>query len=140
VGIIAPVNESVWEHLKLVLWPALIFSIVEYYFVKNKVNNFWAAKTASILLAIILIVIIFYSYTYFTGKNILAADISLFVIAVILGQLLSFRILTSPELSGNIQILAAAIIFALIIIFSVFTFLPPQLPIFKNPIDGTYGI
>ena len=31
VGLFSPVNESVWEHLKLLFFPILAYSIVEYF-------------------------------------------------------------------------------------------------------------
>ena len=35
VALIAPVNESVWEHLKLGLWAVILFSFIEYVFLRK---------------------------------------------------------------------------------------------------------
>jgi len=48
VGVIAAVNESVWEHFKIAFWPALIYAIIEYPFLKRSVNNFFIAKAIGI--------------------------------------------------------------------------------------------
>ena len=48
VALIAAVNESVWEHLKLAFWPALIFALIEWPFFRGKTKNFWAAKSIGI--------------------------------------------------------------------------------------------
>ena len=50
VAIIAAVNESVWEHLKMVFWPGLIFSLLEYNFLKGWEANFWIVKLSSLLI------------------------------------------------------------------------------------------
>jgi hypothetical protein len=49
VAVIAAVNESVWEHLKLAYWPALFYMILELVFLRGLPRNFVAAKTAGIL-------------------------------------------------------------------------------------------
>lgn len=140
VAIISTINESVWEHLKLVLYPVLIFTLIEYLFSGLKFNNLWPAKAAFILSSMCLIVIIFYTYTFFTGKNLLVVDILTYIISIIVGEIISSYILNITKLPDLIQAVSKIVICALIIIFSIFTFYPPKFPIFKNPEDGTYGI
>jgi len=140
VGVFSAVNESVWEHLKLGFWPALLFTIFEYRYLKRKTNNFFFAKTIGIYLIIIVIPIIFYSYTVFTGESIFIIDILSFFFAVIIGQLVSYKLLTFKKMSKNLHLIS---LFALIILglaFVIFTFYPPQIPIFQDPISGEYGI
>lgn len=62
-------NESVWEHLKLVFFPMLVLGIVEYFFVKDKVNNYIEAKVIGIFVAISFVVVVFYTYTGMLGTN-----------------------------------------------------------------------
>ena len=63
VGIFSAVNESVWEHLKLGFWPALVWALIEYRYIKKSTNNFFFAKTVGIYITPIVIPILFYSYT-----------------------------------------------------------------------------
>ena len=65
VGIFSAVNESVWEHLKLGFWPALLYMIIEYRFLKAA-NNFFLAKTVVPYTMTAIIPAIFYSYTHIT--------------------------------------------------------------------------
>jgi succinate dehydrogenase hydrophobic anchor subunit len=81
VGVFSAVNESVWEHLKLGFWPALMFALVEFKYLKKSTSNFLMAKTIGIVLIPITIVVIFYSYTAILGESILVIDILSFVIA-----------------------------------------------------------
>ncbi len=45
IGVFSAVNESVWEHLKLGFWPALVWALIEYGSAKKRTNNFFLAKT-----------------------------------------------------------------------------------------------
>ena len=77
------VNESVWEHLKLVFYPMLILGLIEYYFVKNIANNYIEAKAIGIFTAISFIVISFFTYTGIIGTNFFIIDILIFIISII---------------------------------------------------------
>jgi len=139
VGVIAAVNESVWEHFKIGFWPALFYAVIEYGFLKNFVNNFLIAKTACVYVIPITIAIIFYSYTAVIGQEILIVDILIFVIAIALGQLTSYKLLTSRQLPRWFIGLGVFLIIILAIAFGVFTFYPPHLPLFLDA-TGVYGI
>jgi hypothetical protein len=144
LGIISAVNESVWEHLKLAFWPALIWTIIEYFQVyrsdKNANPNFLTARAIGAYLMPVIIVIIFYSYTAFTGESILAVDLSSFVIAVIIGQAVASKLWLSWKLPAGFNWLGLALFIAGILLFAVFTFYPPAADIFKDPPTGGYGI
>lgn len=140
VALVAPVNESVWEHLKLVLWPTLIFAAVEYRYIGAEVNNFLTAKMVSIYAAMALIIIIFYSYTALLGRNLLVLDILTFILSVAAGQYLGYVTMTLEKLPLWTERLSSTLIALTIFTFFVFTFNPPRLPIFRNPVDGSYGI
>jgi hypothetical protein len=139
VGVFSAVNESVWEHLKLAFWPSLLFMLIEYPLLKKAANNFALAKTIGVYLMIAIIPAVFYSYTAITGKSIFAIDISTFVIAVTIGQLSSYRLLTYRKLPEDFRISLVALI-VLGLAFVLFTFYPPQLLIFRDPVTGGYGI
>ncbi|MCW4047764.1 MAG: DUF6512 family protein [Candidatus Bathyarchaeota archaeon] len=140
VGVFSAVNESVWEHLKLAYWPALLFLLVELVPLKKTVTNFFFAKTVGVYLMVLIIPVVFYSYTAVTGESILAVDIASFVVAVIIGQLASYRLLTYRRLSEKLAWISLAALVALGIAFAVFTFVPPQAPVFRDPVTGGYGI
>jgi hypothetical protein len=139
-GAIFPVNESVWEHLKLPFWPLIIFSLIEYNFIKDKANNLILGKAISFIISISTILIVFYSYTAILGVELLIVDILSFVLGVIIGQVVSYKILTKEQLS-TVYIKASWIIFiGFGILFALFTYFPPHLPIFQDSETGLYGI
>jgi hypothetical protein len=140
VGAFSAVNESVWEHLKLALFPSLIFALVEFLPLRREANNFWLAKAVSVYFMITFIPIIFYTYTAFTGESIFAVDFSSFVVTVILGQIISLKLLSKRKFSAWLKWLGIALLVVLVVVFVAFTFLPPHLGIFQDSVTGGYGI
>lgn len=140
LGAIAAVNESVWEHLKLGFWPALVYAALEYTRFGKSVYNFLSAKTLGICLIPITIVVLYYAYTAILGRGLLIVDILIFVAAVIVGQLVSYRLLTASPLPEKLNRLAPIALVILGILLVLFTFCPPQLPLFRDSVTGGYGI
>ncbi|TFG04111.1 hypothetical protein EU538_12770 [Candidatus Thorarchaeota archaeon] len=139
LAIIAAVNESVWEHLKLGVWPALIYGLMEYRHINKLSSNFVFAKAIGILIIPVAITVLFYGYTAFTS-HILAVDIAIFVIAVVLGQMTAYKILTAAPLPARTKKMGIVVVLLLMIAFATLTHYPPQLPIFRDPVSGGYGI
>jgi hypothetical protein len=140
VGAFSAVNESVWEHLKLAFWPSLFLAAIEYPLLRKATNNFFTAKATGIYLMVTIIPLVFYSYATVIGKSIFAIDISTFVVVVIIGQLLSYKLLTYRQLPRNLNKIAVVAIILLALAFIIFTYYPPQLQIFKDSLTGKYGI
>ena len=139
IGVFSAVNESVWEHLKLGFWPTLLYAIIEYRFVKKYANNFWLGKAACVSVIPVVIVITFYSYTAFLEESLLI-DILTFMIAIIIGQLVSYKLLINRRLSEKFTIISLVVLAIWSLIFIVFTFYPPHIPIFQDPVTGGYGV
>jgi hypothetical protein len=139
LALIAAVNESVWEHLKLGFWPALVYFLIEYRYIKKSSSNFLFAKAIGILLIPVAITVLFYAYTAFI-EDMLAADLTIFVAAVVIGQLTSYKVLTLSPFPSWVNNLGMVFLVLLAIAFGTLTYYAPQLPIFRDPISGGYGI
>ena len=139
-GVFSAVNESVWEHLKLGFWPAIVFALVEFKYLRKETNNFMFAKTIGVYLIPITIVVIFYSYTAIIRESVLVIDILSFVLAVVVGQLVSYRLLTGKRLPYNLDLVSLIALTLLGLAFVIFTLYPPQLGLFQDPITGGYGL
>jgi len=140
IGAIAAVNESVWEHLKLPFWPLIIFSLIEYRFIKGKANNIIIGKNIAAIISVSTILIVFYTYTAVLGVEILIIDILSFFIGVIIGQFICYKIMSLSEFPKSINIISWIIIVGFGILLILFTYLPPHLPIFQDSESGLYGI
>lgn len=139
VGVFSAVNESVWEHLKIAFWPALLYLIFEYRYIYDKSNNFFFAKTLGVYSIMIVIPLIFYSYTAFLKENLLI-DVGSFIFAIVFGQLVSYRLLTYEKFAKKFELIAFVALLALALAFVVFTFYPPQFQFFQDPNTGEYGV
>ena len=139
VAIFAAVNESTWEHIKICMTPTLLWSIYEissYGFT----GNFIFAKSMCLLTIILLIPILFYSYTYFTKKAYLIVDIICFLVTVICSQLV-FRYIINLNIFSNIFIYLGVILIVIeIIAYFCLTYYPFKNFIFKDPITKKYGL
>lgn len=141
VASFSAVNESVWEHLKLVFFPILVFTIIEYFFLKGIANNFFLAKFIALVFSISFIIIFFYTYTGIIGRNYFLLDILSFILAIVFAEIISYQIMLLPEVStpilNNFTWIGAGI---LLLYFVLFTYCTPKLHLFQDPISKQYGI
>ncbi len=134
VAFFAPVNESVFEHLKLLFIPYLIWSLIELGKIGYWEKTFFPRKAFSVLAGMLFIVVIFYLYTAIFQRNFLIADISLFIVATIITFYLDYLMKTSEfPYSTGLCTLGTILLFAMILMFPIFTFCPPALPLFEEP-------
>ncbi|MFI3325650.1 MAG: DUF6512 family protein [Clostridia bacterium] len=138
IGLIAPVNESVFEHMKMVPVPVLIWWIVGCVKFKPDKDIWFSSCLISLILGTILVPLIYYFYTSAFGIEIIIVDILILFIAVLLGQLLALHYFEHG--SGINYKIALGIMVAVIVVFAIFTLFPPKLPIFMDRSTGTYGI
>ncbi len=139
VGTFSAINESTWEHLKLIFFPMLITSIISYFYLKRDYNNYLWIKTKSIIIAMLFIVIFFYTVSGIIGKNIAFLNISSFFIAIFLSEYYTFKKINKNYYKNN-TILASIILVLLFLSFIIFTFFTPRIGLFKDPLTNSYGI
>lgn len=141
VALISPVNESTWEHLKLLFTPMLLLTIIEYFSYGKNVPGFFLIRALSIIIGMITIVVTFYTYVGIIGKNYLWLDILTFVISVIVAYSFSYKFM-NKSISSFIgsDYIGVATIIIILIAFVVFTFQPPHINLFLDPVTGSYGI
>jgi hypothetical protein len=140
MALVAPVNESVWEHFKLAFWPALLWAFLENAMRELNARAFWSAKGYTLLVAPILIAIIFYGYTAVLGQNIFALDIATFVIAVVAAQLASAQLLKANIHTCWGRSIGISLLLCQIVAYSTFTYYPPPVRLFEDGRNGTRGI
>ena len=139
LGLFVPVNESVFEHLKLCLLPGLLWWLGSYLLHRRALFPAeWAlAGLTAVLTAQLAVLMLFYTYTGMFGAHSLAADLFVFLIALCLGQgagLLLYRRAAALPLPLTLALTAA-----LFLLFALLTLFPPELPLFLDTSAGTYG-
>lgn len=135
------VNESTWEHMKLLFFPLFLLSMGQVFFLGRDYPNFLAARAAGTLLGLLLIPVLFYTYTGILGTHLWWADIAVFLLADLGAFCLEFRLLREGRLSGLWQQAAGlAVLWALAFCFVWCTYRPVPLALWRDPVTGAFGI
>ena len=140
VAPISAVNESTWEHMKLVFIPSLIFSIVQYFITGKEYRCFWLIKLIGIILATILTPVLFYTLSGSFGKLSAITNIAIFFISIFIGYLIEYFLFKSINCKITAKLLPIIILLIVFIFFIIFTFYPPKIPLFLDPVTNGYGI
>lgn len=140
LALFCSVNESVWEHLKLGFWPAFFLAIFEYVCWGKTSRNFIVAKVISLCIIPAAIAAIFYSYTCILGRNFLILDISSFVLAILLAQYISYKLITGSKDYSHYNKAALIFLAVLTLAFCLLTFFAPGFEPFLDPHTGKPGI
>lgn len=133
------VNESTWEHMKLLFWPMFLYAIAESFFFREQ-EDFWCVKLRGILLGTALIPVIFYTYNGVIGKSPDWINIAIFFISAAIAYIYETLAFRAEKARTCPPKLAVAVLSAIALLFALFTFATPQIGIFKDPLTGTYGI
>ena len=130
---ISAVNESTWEHMKLFFFPAFIYAIISGIFLIGEYPEFWCVKLIGILVGLLTIPVLFYTYNGAIGKSPDWLNILIFFISAFLSYFIEWLVFKNRLLTCRLQILAIILIVLISALFMVFTFIPPSLPIFQPP-------
>ena len=142
VGLFSAVNESTWEHLKLLCVPMLLFAFLEALVYGKQCTNFIPARLVSILAGMAVIVVTFYTYTGIFGTHFFLADIAIFLLGVIVSYRVGdfFLCHTTLFTSKRAAFLGWFGYGVLWFLFFLFTFCPPHIPLFQDPVTMRYGV
>lgn len=141
VAAFSAVNESTWEHIKMLYVPYFVFTMVEFTAFAEPFRNFFAAKAAAGLTGLLTIPVLFYTLNGMFGETPDWVNIAIFFLAAAVMYLVSFRLLIANALRGTaFQIAGFALLWALMFAFIYFTYRPPVLPLFRDPTGKGYGI
>lgn len=138
VALFSAVNESTWEHLKLLFVPYLSYSFFELKILHDKYSNLITAKCIGMLAGMILIPLLFYIYKYFMARDYLILDIMIFIISVIVAYMVDYYIMVLKFPSYNKM--CFILCFLILLIFGWFTINPPEYSLFFDPVKKSYGI
>ena len=132
VGLFTPINESTWEHMKLLFFPMLLYSMVMIPKLKENYPCLPSAYWAGILAGTLLIPVLFYTYTGILGYHIMTLDIGIFLLNVIIAFYSIYKLSLNYKVQNYILLLFT-LVCILAICFIVFTYSPLGIPIFSNP-------
>lgn len=139
-SIIAPVNESIFEHMKILFSSIILSGIIQKIIViirKEKINNICFSNFIGAISSIPIFLIMFSPIYISIGEN-LIITIILMLITIIISEIISYKIINKKDLKfENKTIFFVLIIY---ILFGIFTYFPLKNDFFKDPTNSTYGI
>ena len=133
------VNESTWEHMKLLFWPMLLYAVIQSFFFKD-VSGFWCIKLRGIILGLVTIPVVFYTYNGVIGRSPDWINIAIFFISAAFSYIYEARRFNAEKYNCRLSKIALVALCSIAALFVIFTFRAPTLAIFKDPITNTYGI
>ena len=140
VAAFSAVNESTWEHMKLLFFPALVFSVVQVWALGRTYPDLLEVRAISVLAGLALIPTLFYTYTGVLGFHVMWADIAVFFLAALGMCALEFRLLGRRRAALWRQVAGLLLLWVLAFLFVYWTFRPPHLGLWRDPVTGGYGI
>lgn len=143
VGLFTPINESVWEHLKLILVPFTLFSITFYFYTKQRFSNMFLVTLFGNIVGMFVIVLLYYlGISIFKEDNVVYNTL-IFAVGMISSYLILYLGIYNKEFideTKNSTTLGICSLTLLITLFILNTFSPIKLDITRDPISKTYGI
>lgn len=132
IGLFTPVNESIWEHMKLLFFPMLLYSLTMILKFHRKYPCITSAVCFGILMGAFLIPLFYYAYTSILGRNVFIFDICTFILSIVIAFWLSYRLTLSCRLEPYTALLCVMVCI-LFVCFLVFTYHPPDATVFQDP-------
>lgn len=133
------VNESIWEHLKLLFFPMFVFAFIENQYIGKGYKNFWCIKLIGIVFGVLLTPVLYYVINGAFGKTPDCVNIVIFFVSTLSGYLLETRIWEKNSIKCESPKTALGVLWLIALIFVIFTFAPPRIPLFRDPVTGGYG-
>lgn len=134
IGAFVPVNESVWEHLKLLFFPFMLFVAVEFIVYGRHIKGFLFSDFVGVLYGLIFIPVAFYAYSSIIGKSVVFVDIMIFIVAVAISFYIRYkRIKNENDVRHYMNIPAVILFLGVAALMIGLTYFPPSTAIFQSP-------
>lgn len=140
-ALLGSVNESVWEHMKLLVMPVFLLTAVQVWRLGESHPNIPVVRAVTIPLGALLIPVLYYTYTGALGIQVTWVNIAIFYVATAVLFWVDWHLLRRGMLvSGWGQLLGLMILWGVVFAFVWCTFRPPGLPLWQDPVTGGYGL
>ncbi len=140
-AIFFPVNESIWEHMKMLYTTFLIYGIIEYLILKKfdiEHNNFLITTYLKAILCIPIYLIMYLPFYFNFGENMIITFIILFI-AILITNFIGYKILKLKEIPYQ-KIIAIILIIITYVVMAILTFKAPHYDLFFDTQKEKYGI
>ena len=138
-ALISGVNESTSEHMKLLYVPLFLFAALQFFFFREY-ENFWCIKLIGTICGLSLIPGLFYTYNGAVGPSPDWLNITIFFVSAAAAFFLEWLLFKADWPRQCLSRLSLGILLGIGVLFIVFTFWPPHIPLFQDPLNGFFGI
>lgn len=138
-ALFSAVNESIWEHMKLLFYPAMVYGIREYFRWGKDRREFWHVKLFGSLTGLALIPAMYYTYTGGLGVSADWFNVTIFFLAAGVMFYLETRLFKRERQWRTPRWIPICLLLLIAVAFTVFTFFPPDIPLFQDPRTGLAG-
>ena len=133
VAFIAPTNESLFEHLKLLMTPFLLWSLAEYAYYGQYMHAFVPGKVIGLWLGFALMIGLHLLYVQLLGRRVVWMDIGVFAVSVFAAFVVSEFVMTLEFFdAAGLEVLFDALLVITAMLFAVFTVYPPHYWLFQE--------
>lgn len=133
------VNESTWEHMKLMYFPLFVFALIQSRFFRGY-KCFWYIKLIGITTGLVMIPVLFYTYNGAFGKSPDWLNMTIFFFSAAIVFILETLLFKKDTLRCQKPWIPFAVICLIGALFVLFTFITPRIPLFQNPLTALYGL
>ena len=133
VGFFVPVNESTWEHLKLIFYPITLVSLLEYSLAGIRFENFLCIKVRSIWVGMLCVITLFYTYSGILGKTVDWFNIVVYFLSLGSAYCYSCRRFLGQKHVNSTSVLCIISYTVIAILFMIFSLYPPAIGLFAVP-------
>ncbi len=131
VGLFFPVNESTWEHMKLVFFPMFLYAVTAGKRLEQEYPCIYNAMFRGILAGLIMIPVLFYTYSGVLGFDVAWVNIVVYVLSVLFAY---FVVCKNVEICKNADLkVLSYLMYVLLAAFMIFTVYPPEIGLFMEP-------
>lgn len=127
------INESTWEHMKILFFPMLIYTIIQSFWFVKEYPSYWCVKLIGIMAGILTMPTLFYTIMGIFGKTPDWINILIFIISAGVGYYLEYSLFEAKKSTCKRKWVAIVGICAFMALFVIFTYFPPQIPLFIDP-------
>lgn len=131
IGLFFSVNESTWEHMKILFFPMFLFALVGGKRMERQYPCIYNAMFTGILVGLALLPTLFYTYSGVLGYHVDWANIAVYVISVLVAYLTVYRVAMVCKNKDDRVI--RIVMYALVVAFMVFSVYPPEIGLFQVP-------
>ena len=138
---IFPVNESLFEHMKLIYFSPIISGAILYFFFRRKgyiINNLLFGLVISTVFNIVIFYLIYTPLYYANGQSMIMT-LTIYFITIILSNYLYYLIIEMKN-SKRLNKISFVMIIVIGSILTYFTYHPLKIDFFRDPENNTYGI